>query len=274
MIPRKIHYAWFSGDAKPQKIQRCLDSWKAAAPDAEIIEWNATSFPAQEFLFSRQALERRKYAFATDLFRLWVLFGHGGLYLDSDVELFSDPFPLLGHAATLGLESHNRAGPHFMASPKGSFVIGELFKLYKDRAFIREDGTVDDTEMPIIITPKIVDFVSNTSGKSSNEVIRLLPPNICTVNAKDGRCVAEHHMAGSWKGEGAPIPFTGMFLRDYIETEFILNQVSFSEAPACSLGEQLKNKLRHYLKLITPFGLVMGTKLEQKRPLLLQIAKK
>ena len=28
MIPKVIHYCWLSGDPIPEKLQRCLDSWK------------------------------------------------------------------------------------------------------------------------------------------------------------------------------------------------------------------------------------------------------
>ena len=39
MIPKIIHYCWFGGE-KPQKVVKCIESWKKNLPDYEIKEWN------------------------------------------------------------------------------------------------------------------------------------------------------------------------------------------------------------------------------------------
>ena len=39
MIPEKIHYCWFSSEPYPEKILRCLKSWKTILPDYEQIHW-------------------------------------------------------------------------------------------------------------------------------------------------------------------------------------------------------------------------------------------
>ena len=88
MIPKKIHYCWFSGDKKPVSIERCIESWKRVMPDYEIKEWDGNSFDFDSVLFVKQAIEARKWAFASDYVRLYALHTEGGIYLDSDVEVF------------------------------------------------------------------------------------------------------------------------------------------------------------------------------------------
>ena len=38
MIPKIIHYCWFGRNEKPEKIQKCIESWKIHLSDYQIIE--------------------------------------------------------------------------------------------------------------------------------------------------------------------------------------------------------------------------------------------
>ena len=48
MIPKIIHYSWISGDPYPEKIQRCIDSWREKLPDYQFINWNRDTFDMQK----------------------------------------------------------------------------------------------------------------------------------------------------------------------------------------------------------------------------------
>ena len=88
MIPKVIHYCWFGGNPKPKLAEKCIKSWKKYCPDYEIIEWNEDNFDISAApLYVRQAYEAKKWAFVTDYVRLEVVYNHGGVYLDTDVEL-------------------------------------------------------------------------------------------------------------------------------------------------------------------------------------------
>ena len=87
MIPKIIHLCWLSGDPYPRKIQDCLDSWKKHLPSYEIILWDTKRFNIHEVPWVEQAFNTKKYAFAADYIRLYALYHHGGIYLDSDVEI-------------------------------------------------------------------------------------------------------------------------------------------------------------------------------------------
>ena len=82
MIPKRIHLCWLSGDPYPQKIQKCIDSWKVHLPDYEIMLWDLKRFDIAQVPWVEQAFRVKKYAFAADYIRLYALYNYGGIYLD------------------------------------------------------------------------------------------------------------------------------------------------------------------------------------------------
>lgn len=86
-INKTIHYCWFGNNEKPDLLKQCIDSWTQLCPDYEIIEWNETNFDVNFCEFTKQAYEAKKYAFVSDVARLWIVYNYGGHYLDTDVEL-------------------------------------------------------------------------------------------------------------------------------------------------------------------------------------------
>lgn len=108
---KKIHYVWLGGGVKPQSIQYCLNSWKRKCPDYEIIEWNELNFNIDAFPWVKEAINCKKYAFAADFIRLYVLENHGGIYLDTDIEICERPDHLLNANLVTGIENF-----HFRSS--------------------------------------------------------------------------------------------------------------------------------------------------------------
>ena len=39
MIPKQIHYTWFSGEPFPERIQECIESWHKHMPEYEYVLW-------------------------------------------------------------------------------------------------------------------------------------------------------------------------------------------------------------------------------------------
>ena len=85
MIDKVIHYCWFGGNQKSDLINRCIESWKKYCPDYQIIEWNESNFDVNMFDYTRQAYKEKKYAFVSDVARLYVVYNYGGIYLDTDI---------------------------------------------------------------------------------------------------------------------------------------------------------------------------------------------
>lgn len=150
MIPKTIHYCWFGRNPKPKLAEKCIKSWKKYCPDYEIIEWNEDNFDLSAApLYVRQAYEAKKWAFVTDYVRLQVVYEHGGIYLDTDVELKKAPDFLLKNKAYFGFENINcvNTGLGFGAEKKFPILL-EMMEDYQSIPFLREDGTYDTTPCP------------------------------------------------------------------------------------------------------------------------------
>lgn len=94
MIPKIVHYSWFSGDSYPEHLKACMDTWKKVLPDYEFVLWDAKRLAECNNVFANEAVSVRKWAFAADFVRLYAVYHYGGIWLDTDVELFKsfDPF--------------------------------------------------------------------------------------------------------------------------------------------------------------------------------------
>ena len=103
MIPRILHYCWFGGKEMPQETKDCIASWQKYMPDWEYKLWNEDNFNVDSIPYTKEAHMSGKMAFVSDYVRLVALHDEGGVYLDTDVELFKSLEPLLSPEPGLGL---------------------------------------------------------------------------------------------------------------------------------------------------------------------------
>lgn len=132
MISKRIHYFWFGGEKKPDSVIKCINTWKKYCPDYEIIEWNESNSNINFCDFTKKAYEAKKYAFVSDVLRLWVVYTYGGIYLDTDVELLKSYDDFLENDGFIGFENNDyvNTGQGFGAD-KGNKIIGEMLDFYK-----------------------------------------------------------------------------------------------------------------------------------------------
>lgn len=161
MIPKIIHYCWFSNDSKPRLINKCIDSWKKYLPEYTIKCWDGNSFDFKSTIWTKQAMEIKKYAYASDYVRLYALYNEGGIYLDSDVELRSSLNPMLNNQFFSGYDIDVNHGGKcnieagIMGSEKGHPFIKECMQLYQGKQLLKNGVFPNDGSiiMPSIITP-------------------------------------------------------------------------------------------------------------------------
>ena len=72
-MEKYIHYCWFGKNPLPKLAKKCIKSWKKYLPDYEIIEWNESNFDINLTKFSKQAYEAKKWAFVSDVARVYAL---------------------------------------------------------------------------------------------------------------------------------------------------------------------------------------------------------
>lgn len=207
MIPKIIHYCWFGRGPKNELAIKCIESWKKFLPDYEIKEWNEDNFDVSMYPYAKEALENRKFAFVTDVVRLYALYTEGGVYMDTDVEVLKSYDPFLHHHMFSGFENNGYVPTGMMAAEKGSQWAKELLDEYEGKHFVKEDGTFDITTNTITITNYML-----TKGLVLNNTYQDFP-GLCTMYPSDYFCpkdhgtgqiiltdntVCIHHFAGSW----------------------------------------------------------------------------
>lgn len=145
MIPKRIHYCWFGKGKMPELAVKCINSWKRILPDYELIRWDEETFDINSCDYVREAYEARKYAFVTDYVRLFALYNYGGIYMDTDVEVFQNLDRFLGNVAFSGFENESSIPTGIMAAEKGYHCFGELLNDFRTKHFFLENGKYDYT---------------------------------------------------------------------------------------------------------------------------------
>jgi hypothetical protein len=103
MIPKRIHYVWVGG-ALPAAQRAYIDSWRATNPDYELVLWNEDNIDFSVELLKRSYSER-KWAKVADIARLMALYQQGGIYLDTDIQVFKSLDPLLNYKCFFGFQT-------------------------------------------------------------------------------------------------------------------------------------------------------------------------
>lgn len=142
MIPKKIHYVWLGKGKKNERILKCIESWKKYMPDYEIIEWNETNLPKINNFFY-QAYENKKWAFASDVARLFILYNYGGIYMDTDVELYKPLDEFLNQDGFIGFEDKHYLSTATIGSISKNPVIKTILDLYSSIDFKKYDIWTD-----------------------------------------------------------------------------------------------------------------------------------
>lgn len=185
MSEKKIHAIWL-GKKLPLLAHVCIDDWRKQGysyklwldNDPQIKQWinNCT--------FASECYKKGLFAFVSDYLRLKILSEEGGLYLDTDVTINSNPFYLFQKIDfCVGYEDNKRLGTAIIYARKNSQVLNNLIKFYENEIM------ASPLYMgPEIMTKVVVEESHNTSDRIylapqhffysyQNEAIDFSPPN-------------------------------------------------------------------------------------------------
>jgi hypothetical protein len=185
MIPKIIHYCWFGGKNMPLETRVLIKEWHLRMPDYQIKCWNEKTFDISSIPWVKQAIENKKWAFAADYVRLYALYTEGGIYMDTDVEVFK-PFDIfLKYSFFSSVEIHDgfeeqgriKLGKDdlplipgdiipnlgilsaIVGAEKENIYIKQCLSFYDKNSFVKKDGTLfTDIIIPDFLAREAVDY--------------------------------------------------------------------------------------------------------------------
>ncbi len=191
MIPKVIHYCWFGRNPKPELVQKCIASWREFCPEYKIIEWNEDNFDVNFCDYTTEAYEAGKWAFVSDVARLKVVYDHGGIYMDTDVELKRNLDVLLQYDAWFAQDDirYINTGLGFGAH-KGHELIANIISQRLDLKYDIEQicNGID--------TPIIREYLKFPQKRESQCI-----QNIYIIGMMNYSQYAKHFESNSWKDE-------------------------------------------------------------------------
>lgn len=229
MIPKKIHYCWFSGEKYPPNIKRCFQSWRTKLPDYEFVLWDSHRFNFDSVPFVKRCIDMHKWAFAADYIRLYAVYTEGGIYLDSDVEVLQSFDSVLNCKAFWGIDANKEQHYAFpeaaiFGAEAGCNALKEMMNFYEtlpvkdinSETFIRltnvftpENRTILNTNgTPHLVTaPSVMESILSKYGFVQVNQNQILADDIhiygqpVFLNNKlidTPQTIAHHHNASSW----------------------------------------------------------------------------
>lgn len=209
MIPKKVHYCWFSGEEFPEEIRKCIESWKKFLPNYEFVLWDKARAEAVNIPWVTLALDQRKWAFAADAIRLYALKTEGGIYLDLDVEVLKSFDPLLKRQNFFGYENGSkRIEGAVLGAEKNDPAISAALEFYTTRNFEYREEDVDNLVLPNILAKAFSKFSLQGATDHSNAPIDIFPEDYFSPKSfMDGKiritqntyCI--HHFQSNWRPE-------------------------------------------------------------------------
>lgn len=219
-IPKKIHYTWFSNDPFPPMVKACISTWENLLPDYEFVHWDMGRIFEIDNIFLREAIEKKKWAFASDMVRVYALFHYGGIYLDTDVEVYKTFDNLLSLDAFIGRENSfhldgRRTVKYLTSHCMGAVKKHPFFKAcldyYEGRHFVlsNEEWLPSQLKYDQTILPYIQYEIAKLQGYNPSAKIKgkqtidngltIYPSRYfdCFYQVKDAYC--RHLALGGWR---------------------------------------------------------------------------
>lgn len=135
----------------------CIESWKRILPDFQIKQWDESNFDYTAYGFAREAYRLKKYAFVSDVCRLFALHQEGGIYLDTDMMVLKDFSPLLNDPFFIGEEKEGVINAAIIGSEKKSEILKSLLEGYQRMTF--------DFDKPLNIPTYLTSVLDKTKIK-------------------------------------------------------------------------------------------------------------
>jgi hypothetical protein len=206
-IPKAIHYCWFGGAPIREDFAGYITGWKKLCPDYDIVRWDESNYDVKKNEYMYEAYKNKKWGFVSDYARLDIVYRHGGVYLDTDVELVRNIDDLLCDEAFYGFEGrlyvNNGSG---FGAVAGSSMIAEQMEIYRKLSFVNEDGALNLIPAPIHQTKLLVSKgLKQDNTLQKIEGMTVYPSDVLSplshetgVVSSTKNTYAVHHYSSTW----------------------------------------------------------------------------
>lgn len=227
MIPKIVHYTWFSGDKMPQVIIECIDSWKKNLKDYTFKLWDMDAIKDINVPFLKEALNAHKWAYAADFIRVYAIYNYGGIYLDTDVLLYKSLDEFLQYSAFIGKESSihfmgrtsiQYLSSHCFGAEKGHPFVKDCMDYYLDRHFVisKSETLPISLRYNMVLMPYIqaeiakcygyIDTPSMQNIQYCKDGLTIFPSEVFDPEFVHSSSVCKHLALGSWREKKSSEP--------------------------------------------------------------------
>lgn len=201
MIPKRIIYVWFGKKEKPKNVQECINTWKEKMPDWEFLEINESNFDINYNNYVKKAYENKKWAFVSDVARLWALYNYGGIYMDTDVIVYEPLDIFLKHSFFTGFEQPHYPVTATIGVEKGHWLIKEMLDTYENKEFELHDNWYEYETNTMIMSDILGKYFDRDRMEYQEHDNMAIYPRetFCSwVGDKPDNVYTQHLMFGSW----------------------------------------------------------------------------
>ena len=229
MIPKVIHYIWLGHNPMPKVVKKCLKSWEKFCPDYEIKRWDETNLDLNICKYAKDAYDAKKWAFASDFFRFYILQKEGGIYLDTDVLLLQSLDKFLDNKCFLGIEKSENSifvNPGLvMGAEKNCKLLDEMVDYYKNDTFSYIQGSGIETvcvKMTKLLEEKY-NFKKENKCQQLGDIKIYSAEYFCPIDYAFGKCmyqtkntVSKHLYSATWQDKKSHFKWLKYFVRKVI----------------------------------------------------------